>query len=79
MTVNIIGIKQVNFTGKDGNLVSGTQFFCTYTEKNVKGLATEKFFISPQRIHNQVFNVGDNAQVFYNRYGKVEAFEKLNK
>ena len=72
--MKIIGIKQLEFTGKDGTKVKGyTVFYSEPIEKDGKGFAAEKFFISEKKRKDLEtdFEVGDEITLLYNKYGKV--------
>ena len=74
----VIGIQRnMQFKAQDGNLITGMNLFVTTEKNNVEGLACEKVFISgtkecfPELVKG--LKVGDEVQLLYNRYGKVES------
>lgn len=77
MDIKVIGFRNIKFKAQDGNMIEGTQYFGTFPESHTTGFMTDKFFITPQKLHGQDIKVGDTVRVFYNRYGKIDAFEKV--
>lgn len=68
----VLGIQQVNYTSaKTGQKVQGENLHCKYTQKNVVGEAVEKIYVS-SNIDSPVVSVGDEVEVFYNKFGRVE-------
>lgn len=69
----LVGIRQVSFKGSDGSQVSGTNLFFTYPDPNVEGLATERVFVSAERLMKLDFipKLGGECALVYNKYGKV--------
>ena len=75
MTYEVAGIKNINYTSKKTGLpVSGRELHVLYSDKNVEGTAVDKIFVS-SRIETGHIHVGDNINIFYNRYGQVDFIE----
>lgn len=77
--IEIVGIRQMNFVGKDGGKVEGYQYFYMMDDPQVQGKATGKLFVSVQLITSLGFvpKVGETVKAYYNRYGKISAFEPM--
>lgn len=73
----VIGIKEVNFKAQDGKEVSGLTIYIMYRLANVEGCAAERIFVSFDRLSGVEPKVGDNVNVYYNRYGKVACLEVI--
>lgn len=82
--VIIVGRTSFNFKAQDGNQVSGYKFHCTadapVNDPNFKGKQVLSFTVSEAK-YNQWLNsgffipeLGDEAVIHYNRYGKVDQF-----
>lgn len=72
MKYKVLGIQDVNFESKKtGKRVQGMNLHCTYEQKNVIGEAVEKLYIS-SNIDSPIVKVGDEVDVFYNRFGSVD-------
>lgn len=72
MRYKVFGIQNVDYvSSKTGKNVQGTNLHCTYSQKNVDGEAVEKLYIS-SNIDSPIVSVGDEVDVFYNRYGGVD-------
>ena len=80
--MKLIGMQSVNFKGKDGNQVTGKNFF--FAEKisadRGAGYSTEKVFLTEDKIKSLPFvpQLGNEIQVFYNKFGKVGTLVKLS-
>ena len=73
----IIGIAKTQFTGADGNIVSGLTVYTTEpldTSKGSKGCKGDKFFLSQNKLKSLDFepDIGQSINVLYNKYGKVQ-------
>lgn len=76
----VIGYRNVNFKGQDGNDVTGVSYYLTQPiDKNGEGLSTEKVFLSTAKVAENGYRpqLGDRVEVQYNRYGKVAAIVKV--
>lgn len=69
--MTLVGYKKSGFTGKDGTRVDGTTLFFSDSRPDVEGVATEKVFVTKQKMGNYVPVVGDELTILYNRWGKV--------
>lgn len=73
MKITIVGIKNIKFTNKEtGEVVEGQTVFFEHEDKYVSGLAVDKCFLSRNRMLVPVPHVPVGANLFYNKYGKVE-------
>lgn len=74
----IIGIRPVDFTSKEGNHITGYTIFIAGEDDHTRGRYTDKFFMSAQKWDNlpYIFDVGDRINLLYNRYGKVQTIEQ---
>lgn len=69
----LVGMRNVNFKGSDGNPVEGVNLFFTYEDTHIDGLGVEKLFIGNKRFCELSFMpvIGSQCSIRYNRYGKV--------
>jgi hypothetical protein len=68
----VLGKQKVDYvSSKTGQRVQGENLHCKYLQKNVEGEAVEKLYIS-SNVNSPIVNVGDEIDVFYNRYGGVD-------
>ena len=68
----VLGKQKVDYvSSKTGQRVQGENLHCKYLQKNVEGEAVEKLYIS-SNVNSPIVNVGDEIDVFYNRYGSVD-------
>lgn len=73
MLHTVLGKKSVSFTAKDGKEISGTTLYVGYEMKGIEGMATDKVFISAEKMPKGEIVVGSEVDILFNRYGKVEA------
>lgn len=77
--VQIVGLRKMSFTSQDGQQVEGMNFYYLMDDSYVEGKIAGKFFMSTAVLSHVGFvpNVGETVKVFYNRYGKANAFEPM--
>jgi len=73
MLMNLMGFRQLDFVGNDGNAVKGTTLYVSHQETGVTGLMTDKLFIKPEIALPKGLEVGKPFDVSFNKRGKVEA------
>ena len=70
----VVGYKRADFKPKDSDSeIKGINLFVTFKRDGVQGFACERLFVSDSRAGNYLPKVGDEVDIFYNRYGKVES------
>ena len=77
MMFEIVGIESINFTSRQtGDQITGTNLFVHYPQENnrpgLQGVRTDKLFVNLPLIA-PCFPLGDQVEVYYNRYGKVDS------
>lgn len=78
--MKIIGKRTVSFDAQDGKHISGVSLFCSYPiTKNGEGVGVEKIFLSDSKLAYCGYfpELGDEINVQYNRYGKVESVSQV--
>jgi len=76
--MKIIGYQHSNFTVKDtGAKISGYILYLSEARDGVTGVATERIFLSNNRIGNYVPNLNDNIRIYWNKYGKVDSIDLI--
>ena len=73
MKVTAFGFRPVNFTADDGRTITGTTLYIGYEAEGVEGLATEKIFVSAEKMPKKAIVPGSDVEVVFNMKGKVEA------
>lgn len=75
----VVGKRSVNFTGQDGNVVNGTNYYVLCTDNYTEGQKSDKIFVSDNLARNLSYlpKVGDEIQVDFNRWGKVSNITQL--
>lgn len=79
--MKVIGWQKIEFTPKgETEPVRGFNIFVTEERRNVEGEAADRLFISEQRARECGFNpkLGDEIEVSYNRWGKVQSIEVVS-
>lgn len=74
--VEVVGLRDVNFTDDNGRYVDGTSVFYLMTADGVEGKMAGKLFVSRERRKQFSFfpAVGDTVAVSYDRHGKPTEF-----
>ena len=76
--MKLVGYRKASFTAQDtGEVISGCNLYFTYTNPNVQGLGVERVFASDRKLAGYVPVIGDEVQVFYNKYGRLESLSVL--
>ena len=69
----IVGFQKVTGTNKQNQPYSGVRMFVTEQRQNVQGLATDDVYVGDQFLPvGVVFNVGDEVDFVYNKFGRVQ-------
>lgn len=74
--MRVIGLRKVNFKANDGQMIQGLSIYVTFPiERDGTGDAADKLFLSASKVEalQQIPQVGDDINVTYNRYGKVDS------
>ncbi|PKM73905.1 MAG: hypothetical protein CVU91_02330 [Firmicutes bacterium HGW-Firmicutes-16] len=73
--MKVIGMKKLDFQTPENQTIKGYKVFCTYSnadDKNLVGTACEDFFISENKASGWLPKVGEEIEIVYNKYGKVD-------
>ena len=76
MTYYLRGIRNVNFTSKDGKEISGVRLYVTVPMSSLEGEgeSTDSFFLSEKRkkaLGVTSLSVGDQLEIYFDRTGRV--------
>lgn len=78
----IVGKMVSSFKGSDGTQVEGIRFFITekMDPRRGEGVTAERVFLSNKKLALLDFTpeVGNEVQVFYNRFGKVDSMRLVD-
>ena len=76
----VVGLQNSTFTTKDGKEISGTRIFLTekIPADRGQGVSVDSIFLSKEKADAMALNlaVGDDIEVFYNKYGRVQEVRK---
>lgn len=77
--MKIIGIRASTFTGDNKTEISGKNIYLTYPLEQGEGLGSERVFITDAKLNKWPYQpkVGDEVNVFYNRYGRCDGMSKV--
>lgn len=75
--MKVIGIQSSSFDTKDGKHISGKFLFLSEERSNVIGVATERIFLTDDKLSGYSPALGDDIKPYYNRFGKVDFVELL--
>lgn len=78
----ILGVEDVNFTGRDGTLVQGANIYGATQVDPGRGIgrAAQKFFLSKAKLNALSFKPqpGQVVHVLYNKYGKPQSLTLIS-
>ncbi len=78
MASKIVGFQKVTGTNKAGQAYSGVRIFVTEERSNVQGLACDDVYVGDQFLPaGVVFNVGDEVEFVYNKFGRVQGVNRI--
>ena len=81
--MEVIGIKDVKFKTKEGDIVQGVRLYVTDDSVKVNvGVACEVLFLSDSLlVRNNLgsgdFHLGDHLEISYNKFGKISSVTVL--
>lgn len=74
--MKIIGIRYGDRTSKTtGNIYRAANVYLTFAGRNIDGLGCKEIFCKADSIDSDV-SIGDEVNVLYNQYGKVDTIER---
>lgn len=79
MKVNVVGFMRADFTTKDGKSIAGYRVFTgrPISSEIGEGMAVDANFVTLEKMFTPC-RLGE-AEIEYNRFGKVESFSSLEK
>ncbi|MDY3692472.1 MAG: hypothetical protein SO072_10955 [Dysosmobacter sp.] len=77
--IEVVGMRDVNFTDDNGRKVEGTSVFYLIQADGVVGKMAGKLFVSKDRRSGMDYfpAVGEKVAVNYDRYGKPSQFKPI--
>jgi hypothetical protein len=77
--ITVIGVQQTEFKPEDSKVsIKGANVWVGYLRKGVKGMATDRVFITEEKLQGLILEPGDYVKINYNRFGKVVSIELDN-
>lgn len=75
--MKIIGMRRFEYVSKKtGKKTDACYLYCTYEDRKTAGLCCTSIFCRSDVVPADL-SIGDNIQVFYNRFGSVEQISKV--
>lgn len=71
MMVQLLGKEEINFSNDKGEVIKGSNIYCSFKDERVNGLKTSKFFIR-DNIQFPECKLNDTINLSFNMKGKVE-------
>lgn len=68
----LVGYRDVDFVGTDGNQVKGKTIYIEREDQYVTGTMCENFFVSSRLLSNLDLDLGSEYEIFFNRRGKID-------
>lgn len=76
MRARLEGVQDVNFINSNGENISGKNVFVAFSDENVEGLRTEKFFVRSGISLPKDTKINDLLEISFNHKGKIEMIQK---
>lgn len=76
MTITIIGCRDTSFTAQSGEKISGQTIWFTSPLDRGRGVQADRAFLSQRKAVTPV-DLPCDAEIFYNKYGKVDSVKLL--
>ncbi len=73
MKAKLFGVQNVNFTNANGETINGTNIFVGFSDENVEGISTEKFFVKESIDFPENVKLNSALELSFNYKGKIEA------
>jgi hypothetical protein len=79
MTVQVVGVRKVDFTPDNGNPVKGTRVYYLYEESGVEGYAAADVFINETANAPATIVPGQNYIIEFNNRGRFVSMSEIPK
>lgn len=68
----VVGVRPINFKGKDGNQITGKNIYFTEPLEDGEGSSADRVFLSMDKLLKCQYDpkVGDEVHIEYNRNGR---------
>lgn len=73
----LVGFEEKSFTFDDGNKVNGYYLHTEEKINGVTGLSVDRSFVSEKKLDGYIPVLGDEIELRYNRFGKIQSVQKL--
>lgn len=73
----LVGFEAKSFTFDDGNKVNGYYLHTEEKINGVTGLSVDRSFVSEKKLDGYIPVLGDEIELRYNRFGKIQSVQKL--
>lgn len=78
MKAKLLGVQKVNFTNNNGEAISGTNIFVAFSDENVEGVRTEKYWLKNDINLPKDTKLNEMLEISFDRKAKVEMISKAN-
>lgn len=75
--MTIVGIRTKSFTGSDGAKISGVDLHLLGVDSDVEGNFVDRIFVSEKKLGEYDPKLGDEIDIRYNRFGKIDRVELI--
>ena len=76
--MKLVGFQESVYTSeKDGKTYYGKRLYFTFPKDKVEGVATDVLYVSNSNLEGIGLYVGDDYNVYYNKFGKVESISPI--
>lgn len=75
MEIEIVGVKELDYTNKSGRRVNGVILYYTYEDRNVNGHACDSVYLPVNLYNTSVRDFPVTGNLYFDKNGKVIKFE----
>lgn len=76
MLAILLGFQKLDFNTPNGENIKGTNIYVSYSDENVVGEKSERFFVKQEVVFPENVKIGDSVNITFNHKGKVESISK---
>lgn len=79
MVITVIGLQNLDFVTSQGTSIKGVNVFAKFSDENIQGFRTEKFFIAQDiALPKGGIQIDDTLDLIFNYKGKIEKINRID-
>lgn len=60
---DIVGIREVNYTNRDGRPVQGRNLYYVFEDSHINGNGADSVYLSDSQHRDKIFSIGDSIRI----------------